>query len=135
MIGASRNTVLHFLKYLNEAHIINNLQSSAKGLNYLAKPEKIYLNNTNLVFAIAGHSSNIGNIRETFFFNQMKIIHKVNSAISGDFTTDDKYIFEVGGKSKNYEQIKDIKNSFLAIDDIETGYKNKIPLWLFGFLY
>jgi uncharacterized protein len=135
MIGTSRNTVLQFLKYLDDAHLTNNLQSSAKGLNYLAKPEKIYLNNTNLIYAVVNENANIGNIRETFFYNQLNITNKVNASVSGDFIVNEKFIFEIGGKSKDYNQIKNIRNSYLALDEIETGINNKIPLWLFGFLY
>ena len=80
-------------------------------------------------------SANIGNVRETFFFNQLKVRHDVNLPKSGDFLIDKKYTFEVGGKGKSFEQIKDLKNSFVVADDIEMGIGNKIPLWLFGLMY
>jgi hypothetical protein len=78
---------------------------------------------------------NTGNLRETFFYNQLKVTGKVSNAANGDFTIDDKYIFEIGGKGKKFTQIADIPNSYLATDDTEMGFGNKIPLWLFGFLY
>ena len=80
-------------------------------------------------------NANIGNVRETFFANQLSVKYKVIAPQKGDFQVDGKYIFEIGGKSKTYEQIRNIENSFIAADDLEIGYGNKIPLWLFGFLY
>jgi predicted AAA+ superfamily ATPase len=134
-IGVSRNSLLNFLNVLERADLINLLTTGSKGFNQLTKPEKIYLNNTNQIFALGGDKSNIGNIRETFFFNQLKVVSKVNYTKITDFLVDDKYLFEVGGKSKSFEQIANIENSFLAVDNIEYGFGNKIPLWLFGFLY
>ena len=102
----------------------------------LEKPEKIYLNNPNQIYAISSKGKeNTGTIRETFFINMLSIPHKVSMPQKGDFYVDNKYTFEIGGKKKSFKQIKDINNSFLAIDDVETGIGNKIPLWLFGFLY
>jgi len=80
-------------------------------------------------------NANIGNIKETFFYNQLNITNKVNISIYGDFIIDNNLIFEIGGKGKDFKQIKDLENSFLAIDEVEIGINNKIPLWLFGFLY
>jgi hypothetical protein len=77
----------------------------------------------------------MGNIRETFFLNMLSTKHTLKAPQHGDFLVDDRYLFEVGGKNKDFSQIKDIKNSFLAVDDIEKGFGKKIPLWLFGFLY
>ncbi len=77
----------------------------------------------------------MGTIRETFFINALSVMHKVSMPKRGDFCVDDKYTFEIGGRNKGFKQIKNIRNSFLALDDIETGINNKIPLWLFGFLY
>ena len=99
------------------------------------KPEKIYLENTNLLHALALSNVNEGNIRETFFANQINVLHKLNTSEKGDFMINDTYIFEIGGANKRFDQIKDLKNSFVAADDIETGYGNKIPLWLFGLMY
>jgi len=93
-------------------------------------------NNPNQIYAISSKGrENIGTIRETFFINMLSVMHKVSIPQKGDFYIDNKYTFEIGGKNKSFKQIKDINNSFLAIDDIETGIGNKIPLWLFGFLY
>ena len=82
-----------------------------------------------------GNKTNIGTIRETFFFNQVSQVYDVHYPTKGDFLVDDQYLFEVGGPNKTFEQIKDIENSFLAVDETEIGSRNKIPLWLFGFLY
>jgi hypothetical protein len=134
-IGISRNTLVLYLDYLNKAQLITNLYSPNKGYGILTKPEKLYLNNPNIIFAIAQDNANIGNVRETFFLNQMSSNHKINISEFSDFLIDNKYTFEVGGKNKTGQQIQNIKNSYLAIDEIETGYMNKIPLWLFGFMY
>ena len=101
----------------------------------MAKPEKIYLNNTNHIYAFDANKPNIGNLRETFFFNQLQAISEVTSANKADFTVDNKYIFEIGGKNKEHEQIVGLKNAYLALDNLEYGFGNKIPLWLFGMLY
>jgi uncharacterized protein len=134
-IGISRNTLKDYIFYLNEALLINSLTSANKGISRLSKPEKIYLHNTNLMFAIAGQSTDTGNLRETFFFNQVSVNHQVNYTQKGDFMVDNQFLFEIGGKNKTRKQIKGLENAFLANDNIETGYMNEIPLWLFGFLY
>ena len=110
------------------------IEENQKGLKKLTKPAKIYLNNTNLLQAYCTNSE-IGTIRETFFANQVSSKHKLYISKQGDFLVDDKYIFEIGGAKKSFNQIKDIDNSFVVADDIEIGFRNKIPLWLFGFLY
>ncbi|MDA3905339.1 MAG: AAA family ATPase [Bacteroidales bacterium] len=134
-IGVNRNTFVSYLFFLQEAHIIRNLYKDAKGITQLQKPNKIYLENTNLQYALSPDKANIGNIRETFFINQLSEKHTVEYIEESDFLVDHNLIFEVGGKSKNQEQIKNINNSYLVIDDIEYGMANKIPLWTFGFLY
>lgn len=133
--GATRTTILQYLDFLEKASVINLLKSGKKGMTHLSKPEKIYLRNPNLLYALAPDIPDKGTLRETFFFNQLSVKSNVNYTEKGDFIVDSKYTIEVGGKTKNTNQIKDIKNSFVVADDIETGYKNKIPLWLFGFLY
>jgi predicted AAA+ superfamily ATPase len=134
-IGDER-TLKNYLKYLEDGGAIITLSKGAGGLRELEKPEKIYLNNTNLIYAISGkRKENIGNIRETFFISMLSGMHKVSMSKVGDFFVDDRYIFEIGGKNKGFRQIKNAPNSFLAIDDIEMGIGKKIPLWLFGFLY
>ncbi|MDR0830422.1 MAG: AAA family ATPase [Prevotellaceae bacterium] len=134
-IEVSRNSLMNYLHILDKAHIINMLTSYSNGLKTLTKPEKIYLNNTNLIFAFANDKPDIGNLRETFFFNQLKAVSCVTSSQKTDFTIDGKYQFEVGGKNKGHEQIIGLPNAYLALDNIEYGFGNKIPLWLFGFLY
>lgn len=111
------------------------LLSSGSGMSLMNKPEKIYLDNTNLIYALAVSNVNEGNARETFFANQCSVTHKVTASKQGDFVIDDKYTFEVGGRNKTFAQIKNLENSFIAMDGIETGFGNKIPLWLFGFTY
>jgi predicted AAA+ superfamily ATPase len=134
-VGVSRNSLLNFLSILERGGIVNLLQSATKGLSLLAKPEKIYLNNPNLIYAFESNKPDVGNLRETFFFNQLKAIGEVTSSIHTDFTIDGKYLFEVGGKNKGHEQIAGLNNAYLALDNVEYGFGNKIPLWLFGFLY
>jgi predicted AAA+ superfamily ATPase len=134
-IGISRNTLKTYLNYLEEARIINQLEASTKGVSALQKPEKIYLHDTNIINALAPENLNIGNIRETFFYNQVNIIAKIAASKKGDFLVDDKNTFEIGGKSKTSKQIAGIPDAYIVKDDIEMGFDNKIPLWLFGFLY
>lgn len=131
----SRNTIIIFLEYLEKAKIISFLNSAAKGYGYLSKPEKIYLNNTNIIYALAEDNGNLGNIRETFFMNQLRKKHQVNFSVESDFLIDNSLTFEVGGANKTSKQITGLKCSYIAKDDIEVGYKHTIPLWLFGFLY
>jgi len=99
------------------------------------KPEKIYLNNTNYIFALGGENANQGNIRETFFFNQMNVTNSVTWSDKTDFVVDKKYSFEIGGKNKTNKQLKDVSDGYLALDNIELGFRNQIPLWLFGLMY
>lgn len=134
-IGVSKNTLKDYLHYLDEALLINMLRSDKKSVSSLAKPEKIYLAHPNLMLALVGSNTNVGNIRETFFLNQVQTLHKVSYPEQGDFWVDGRYLFEVGGKGKTYKQIANRENFFVAADDLETGNRNTIPLWLFGFLY
>ncbi len=134
-IGISRQSLLTLLNYLEKAEIIYQLNTDNTGISSLAKPEKIYLHNTNLLNSIAVENFNIGNIRETFFLNQLSTTEKVNYSKVTDFIVNDKYSFEIGGKSKQQKQIKDLQNAFIVKDSIENGINNVIPLWLFGFLY
>ncbi len=133
--GIARDTLLRYLHHLSEAHLILLLQSNKGGNSILTKPEKIYLHNSNLMAALAENDANIGTIRETFFLNQLSAAGKVNYTEHGDFVFNDTYVFEVGGKNKTGKQIKGLPDAFIVADDIESGYKNKIPIWLFGFLY
>lgn len=134
-IGLQRGTLLSYLHYLDEIGLTKNIFKVAEGISKLQKPEKIFLENTNLMFVLSAENSNKGNIRETFFVNQLSYQHKVNYAEQGDFTIDRKYTFEVGGKTKKNKQIETVKNAFVVADDIEYGSFNKIPLWMFGLLY
>jgi hypothetical protein len=122
------------MEYLNRGKIFNILRSKTKGDNIFLKPDKIYLNNTNLNYSYCNNQS-IGTIRETYFANQVGAMHQLVVPNKGDFLINDKYIVEIGGKDKKFTQIKDIDNSYVIADDIEIGFGNKIPLWLFGFLY
>ena len=133
--GISRNSLIYYLNYLEEANLLLLLQKDTHGVSALQKPEKIYFDNPNLIYTLSHQEANIGNVRETFFINQLSVNHKVTYSQKSDFLIDNKYTFEIGGKNKTTKQIKGIKNSFIAIDNIEYGYKNKIPLWIFGFLY
>jgi len=130
----SRETVSNYLFYLQKADILLTLFTEDKKFKALAKPEKILMHHPNLNFALSDNA-NIGSCRETFFVNQLSYKHKIEIANKGDFVVDEKYTFEVGGKNKDYQQIANIENSYVVADEIEFGYKNKIPLWLFGFLY
>jgi len=134
-LEVSRNSLLNYFTILERGGLVNLLTNGTKGINSLAKPEKIYLNNTNHIYAFDANKPDIGNLRETFFFNQLQAISEVTSAKHADFTIDNKYIFEVGGKNKGHEQIAGLKNAYLALDNLEYGFGNKIPLWLFGMLY
>jgi len=133
-IEINRNTLYQYIYYLGRGHIFNIVHSKTKGDNIFSKPQKIYLSNTNLNYAYCTNSE-IGTIRETFFCNQLQKKHTFHASKIGDFLIDETYIVEIGGKNKGFEQIKNIENSFVVADDIEIGANNKIPLWLFGFLY
>jgi uncharacterized protein len=134
-LETSRNTVLKILDMLQQAQILNLLYQSVHGISFLQKPEKIYLQNPNLAFALCSSVPNVGNIRETFFMNQVQVSHQVTLPKFGDFMVDDQFVFEIGGPNKTAQQIQGIPNAYLALDQIKIGSGNKIPLWLFGFLY
>ena len=124
-----------YFHYLEESHLTINLFKKTSGISRLQKPNKTYLENTNTMYALAPNQINIGTIRETFFLNQLKKEHLVNYTEKGDFYINNKYTFEIGGKNKTNKQIPTLNNAFIVADDIEHGFQNKIPLWLFGFLY
>ncbi len=133
-IGIDRDTLYLYFEYLHRGKIFNVIRAKSKGDNIFSKPDKVYLNNPNLNYSYCSQAT-IGMIRETTFTTFLKSHHDVSIPKKGDFFVDEKYLFEVGGKNKGFKQIKDIENSFVVSDDIETGFGNKIPLWLFGFLY
>lgn len=131
----NRASAMKYFIYLQKAGLVRMLFAEQKGMSLMNKPEKIYLDNTNLIYALAPENYNSGNVRETFFANQLSVKHSVSGAKKWDFLVDEKYIFEMGGPNKTFNQIKDLEKSFIAKDDMETGYGNIIPLWLFGLLY
>ena len=133
--GISINTLKKYIYLLGRADIISLLHADSKGIGNLSKPEKIFLQNTNLMYNLAGKNQNIGNLRETFFLTNLKEVGTVKAAKTSDFFVNDRYTFEIGGKGKKQNQIKNISDSFIVKDEIETGNDNIIPLWLFGFLY
>ncbi|MCB4745519.1 MAG: AAA family ATPase [Sulfurovum sp.] len=133
-IGINRQTLYLYLHYLEMGGLTKLIKGKEKGDSIFTKPEKLYLNNTNLNSAYCQNSDS-GTIREEFFVNQLQLEYKINYHDRGDFIVDEKYLFEIGGKNKSFKQIKDVENSFVVADDIEVGSGAKIPLWLFGFLY
>ena len=133
-LETDRNQALKMLNALSRAGLLGALSKATKNLKHLGWPEKILMHNTNLMYAL-GSSVNEGTLRETFFLNQLQAMHTVNAPEKGDFLVDRKYLFEVGGRRKSFKQIQDIQDSYLAVDDLEIGHGNRIPLWLFGFMY
>lgn len=125
---------LKMLYALDKAQVLALLSAKAKSYKSLTKPDKIYMGNPNLMHVLCPLVDK-GNERETFFINQLSVKYDVNYPIHGDFLINDKHLFEVGGKKKTFEQIADVPDSYIAADDTEIGYGNRIPLWLFGFLY
>ena len=134
MIDVHRNQVNDFMYYLEKAGLIMQLRNHTGGIRELGKVEKVYLDNTNIIHALAEGKPDKGNIHETFFMSQMNIKHNATSSPAADFTID-KYTFEVGGKNKTQRQIIDTDDAFVVKDDIEYGYLNTLPLWAFGFNY
>ncbi len=132
-VGVSRETLLRYLYLLEKADLLILLQTGTPGISKMNKPEKIYFNNPNLVNSLADNQSNQGTLRETFFLNQLHVLHAVNGSEKSDFLVDDKYTFEIGVKNKTRKQITGIENAYVAADNIEYARQNKIPLWLFGF--
>lgn len=134
ILAISRNVIADYLLYMEEAGMLAQLRDDTKGIRGLGKINKVYLDNTNLVYILGGENANKGNIRETFFLNQCRVYHQVVSSNLADFKMEDKD-FEVGGKNKGLKQIKTAENGFLVKDDIESGFFNTIPLWHFGLMY
>jgi predicted AAA+ superfamily ATPase len=134
-IELNRQTLNTYLNYLHEANIIYLLWQSGKSYSLISKPEKIYLHNPNICHLVTQSKLNIGNLRETFFVNQVSASHSINSSLYGDFLVDNIYHFEIDGEDKGFKQIAKVPKSYVAIDEQMVGVGNKIPLWLFGFLY
>ena len=134
ILNISRNNIADYLLYMEEAGMISQLRSQTKGIRALGKVDKVYLENTNLIFTLAGENQNKGNVRETFFLNQLKINNIVSTSELGDFKIKEMD-FEVGGKEKSIKQLAKAEKGYLVKDDIESGYLNTIPLWHFGLMY
>lgn len=133
-LSTDNESGLKMLYALDKAQVLMLLSAKKKNYKNLAKPDKIYLGNPNLMHVLCP-SVDKGNERETFFLNQVRAGHDVTYPKQGDFLIDGRYLFEVGGRRKTFDQIADVPDSFLAVDDTEVGYGNRIPLWMFGFLY
>lgn len=133
-VSVARNDLKDYLFYLEKSGMIQSLPSPTFGIARLAKAEKIYLDNTNLMYALYGSQPDLGNVRETFFFNQMRVRNTVTASEVSDFMVGG-YTFEVGGRKKGRRQIAEVPNSFLVKDDIEYGAPSTIPLWMFGLNY
>ncbi|MBR4728668.1 MAG: ATP-binding protein [Prevotella sp.] len=133
-LETDRNQGLKMLYALQRGGLLLLLSDNTKSPDNLSRPDKIYINNPTMMFALSPQIDT-GTLRETFFFNQLSQGHEVRYPKAGDFLVDRKYLFEVGGKGKTFDQIKDIPNSYLAVDNTETGHRNRIPLWMFGLMY
>ncbi len=132
--GISRNDIPDYLIYMERAGMISQLRNATGGLRGLGKVEKLYLDNTNLIYALAPEHADIGNVRETFFMNQTRVCNDVRSSDISDFEIDNK-VFEIGGRKKGQKQIENASDGYIVKDDIESGYANVIPLWAFGLNY
>ena len=133
-LETDRNQGLKMLYALEKAGLLALLSDKPKQIDKLSRPEKIFMDNSNLMYAYATNP-NIGTVRETFFLSQLAVDHSVIYPVKGDFLVDGKYLFEVWGRKKSFEQIKDVDDSYMAVDDTEIGHHNRIPLWMFGLLY
>lgn len=133
-VGVSKVTLYKYIELLHKAELLRHITYEGKRFKSMQKPDKLYLANTTL-FSSLCLESKIGTIRESFFASQVSVESSIYYVDKGDFLVDEKYTFEIGGKNKGFDQIKDIDNSFVVADGIEVGFKHKIPLWLFGFLY
>ncbi len=133
--GIHRNTLNSYLYYLEQAKIIALLFPAGISSALLKKPEKVLFNNTTLLSALGNGNNNKGTLRETFFLSQISSLYNVHYPKSGDFMVNEKYVFEIGGKTKSQKQLTNIDNSFVVADDLEYSVGNRLPLWLFGFLY
>ena len=132
--GISRNYIQDYLTYMERGGMIAQLRDAVGGIRGLGKTEKLYLDNTNLIYVLAPNRAEIGNVRETFFMNQMRVIGEVMCSPVSDFLVNDM-TFEIGGRKKGKKQISEVENGYVVKDDIESGYANVLPLWAFGLLY
>lgn len=134
-LEVSRNNVADLCAYLEKAGLIGQLRDATGGIQGLGKVDKIYLDNTPLIYALGSGNTEIGTIRETFFINQLRTVASITASPISDFLVEGTYTFEVGGKSKKQRQLQNIAHGYVVKDDIETGYGNIIPLWAFGMMY
>jgi len=134
ILSVSRNNIGDYCLFIEEAGMIAQLRDATEGIRGLGKINKVYLDNPNLIYNLAQENANKGNIRETFFLNQTRVLNEVTSSSISDFQIKE-YTFEIGGKNKTKKQLKEIENSFVIKDDIEYGHLNTIPLWHFGLMY
>lgn len=133
-LGSSRNSIADYLLYIEEAGLIAQLRDATGGIKGLRKVDKVYLDNTNLIYTLTTERTDIGNVRETVFVNQLRVENDLITSKVSDFMIDDM-TFEIGGKSKGQKQLKGIEKGFVVKDDIESGYANIIPLWMVGLNY
>lgn len=134
-LEVSRNNIADLCTWLEKAGLIGQLRDSTGGIQGLGKVDKVYLDNPTLLNVLGNENTEIGTIRETFFFNHMRVDHDITSSPISDFLIDGKYTFEVGGKKKKQKQIQGAEQGYVVKDNIETGYGNIIPLWQFGLTY
>lgn len=134
-IELQRRTLLQYLHFLDQAKLVRLATLTQNKISILQKPDKIFLENPNLYYALARDQLNSGSLRESFFFNQLSVNYDIDLHKKVDFLVENSYAFEIGGRNKGSSQIKDLENAYIAADGIEIGYGNSVPLWLFGFLY
>lgn len=135
LTGIARTTMLAYLQYLHEAKLIRLLYSDDLSVKKMQKPDKILMENTNLLQALSLQVPNIGTMRETFFCNQLGYTHQVEYNKRGDYLIDHKYVFEIGGKAKDGKQVANMENAYIASAECDYPIGNKLPLWLFGLMY
>jgi len=133
-VGVAKATLYRYIEYMHRAELLRHIMHEAKRFKNLQKPDKLYLSNATLLNILCLEPK-IGSIRESFFASQVSFEHSIYYRDRGDFLIDERYTFEIGGKSKSFNQIRDVDDSFIVADGIEIGFGNKIPLWIFGFLY
>ncbi len=133
-VGVSKVTLYNYIDYLHRAELLRHVTYEAKRFKSMQKPDKLYLAHPNLFGALC-KKSEVGTMRETFFASMASSAYSIYYVDRGDFLVDETYTFEIGGKNKSFDQIKELENAFVVSDDIEIGFDNRIPLWLFGFLY
>lgn len=133
-IQVSRNTVVRMFELLDRGAVLRSLHSGWRSPKSVAKPEKVLFDNTDIMAAFS-NLNEIGTVRETFVASMLALDYKLSEPKVGDLLVDEKYLFEIGGKNKQYKQIADIPDSYVIVDDVESSIGNKIPMWMFGFLY